>query len=146
MNWKRFRKLHKIIRNGETILVNTFTGIITIVHNEVLQMFVWTTHDNGNTYNIFLSPVITIGLFRCLNGTIIYCYEPICFAGLCLLSRSLLGQFVIDKLVIENIEINIMLYLLRESADYIGRYKTPPKVSCTIKVLIAKAMLQTSII
>ena len=39
MDWKRLRKLHKIIRNGETVLVNTFTEI-TIVHSEVLQMFV----------------------------------------------------------------------------------------------------------
>ena len=40
MDWKRLRKLHKIIRNGETVLVNMFTEISTIVHSEVLQMFV----------------------------------------------------------------------------------------------------------
>ena len=40
MDWKRLRKLHKIMRNGETVLVNTFTEINTIVHSEVLQMFV----------------------------------------------------------------------------------------------------------
>ena len=40
MDWKQLRKLHKIIRNGETVLANIFTGITTIVHSEVLQMFV----------------------------------------------------------------------------------------------------------
>ena len=40
MDWKQLRKLHKIIHYGETILINTFTGITTIVHGEVLQMFV----------------------------------------------------------------------------------------------------------
>ena len=40
MDWKQLRKLHKIIRNGETVLANMFTGITTIVHSEVLQMFV----------------------------------------------------------------------------------------------------------
>ena len=40
MDWKRLRKLHKIICNRETVLVNTFMGITTIVHSEVLQMFV----------------------------------------------------------------------------------------------------------
>ena len=39
MDWKRLRKLHKIMRNGETLLVNTFTEITTIVHSEELQMF-----------------------------------------------------------------------------------------------------------
>ena len=40
MDWKQLRKLHKIIRNRETVLVNKFTGITTIVHSEMLQMFV----------------------------------------------------------------------------------------------------------
>ena len=49
-------KLHKIIRNGETVLVNTFTEIIMIVHSEVLQMFVQAIRDNADTYNVFLFP------------------------------------------------------------------------------------------
>ena len=40
MDWKQLRKLHKIIHNGETVLVNMFMGITTIVYSEVLQMFV----------------------------------------------------------------------------------------------------------
>ena len=40
MDWKRPHKLHKIMRNEETVLVNTFTGITIIVHSEVLQVFV----------------------------------------------------------------------------------------------------------
>ena len=31
MDWKRLRKLHKIARNRETVLVNTFTEITTII-------------------------------------------------------------------------------------------------------------------
>ena len=40
MDWKELYKLHKIICNRETVLVNTFTENTTIVHSEVLQMFV----------------------------------------------------------------------------------------------------------
>ena len=40
MDWKRLRKLHINMRNGETDLVNTFTELTTIVHSEVLHMFV----------------------------------------------------------------------------------------------------------
>ena len=40
MDWKQLHKLHKIIHNRETVLVNMFMGITTIVYSEVLQMFV----------------------------------------------------------------------------------------------------------
>ena len=40
MDWKRLHELYKIIRYRETVLINMFTGITTIVHSEVLQMFV----------------------------------------------------------------------------------------------------------
>ena len=56
MDWKQLCKLHIIMRKGETVLVNTFTELTTIVHSEVLQMFVQAIRDSGDTYSAFLFP------------------------------------------------------------------------------------------
>ena len=76
MDWKRLHKLHKIIHNGETVLVNTFTEI-TIVYSEVLQMLCREFVIMEIRTVFFFFPVVVIGLFCYLNSIIIYYYEPI---------------------------------------------------------------------
>ena len=77
MDWKQLRKLHKIMCNGETVLINTFTKspqlLIVKCYKYLCRQFAIV-----EIHIVFIfSPMIAIGLFCCLNSTIIYYYELI---------------------------------------------------------------------